>query len=192
RHRLRRRRRLPAAAELLRASGGRRELRADRLHDRRARRHGELPGRAHRRLHHRRHRIAGRPLPRREPRQDRRVRDLHRDPAAAADRPLRSARVRSGAMPLAALLALLLPLPLVLASQYWLHFAIMTLYAALLGQAWNLLGGYGGQRSFGHAAFFGTGAYAAAILQLRLGLSPWLCLAAAAGFGAAAAALVAT
>jgi len=84
----------------------------------------------------------------------------------------------------------LLPLPLALRSDFWLHFAIMTLYGALLGQAWNLLGGYGGQRSFGHAAFFGTGAYAAAVLQLRLGINPWLCLPLAALSGAAAAGVV--
>ncbi len=50
----------------------------------------------------------------------------------------------------------------------------MTLYAALLGQAWNILGGYGGQFSFGHAAFFGTGAYTVAVLQVQLGVNPWI------------------
>ena len=39
---------------------------------------------------------------------------------------------------------------------------------ALAGQGWNVLGGYGGQYSFGHAAFFGTGAYTTAILQVQL------------------------
>jgi branched-chain amino acid transport system permease protein len=74
-------------------------------------------------------------------------------------------------------LAALAALPLALTSDFLLHFVIMALYFALLGQAWNLLGGYGGQRSFGHAAFFGTGAYTAAILQLDLGVNPWICLA---------------
>ncbi|MGE5202240.1 MAG: branched-chain amino acid ABC transporter permease, partial [Acidobacteriota bacterium] len=91
---------------------------------------------------------------------------------------------------LAVLLLALVPLPLLVQSNFWLHFAIMTLYFALLGQAWNLLGGYGGQRSFGHAAFFGTGAYAAAVLQLKLGIDPWLCLTLAGALGAVAAALV--
>jgi branched-chain amino acid transport system permease protein len=59
-------------------------------------------------------------------------------------------------------------------SDYWMNFAIMILYTALLGQAWNLLAGYGGQFSFGHAAFFGTGAYAQAILQTQLGVDPWI------------------
>ena len=89
-----------------------------------------------------------------------------------------------------ALLVVLVPLPLFVHSDFWLHFAIMTLYFALLGQAWNLLGGYGGQRSFGHAAFFGTGAYAAAVLQVDFGVSPWACLVLAGFLGAAAGALV--
>jgi branched-chain amino acid transport system permease protein len=84
----------------------------------------------------------------------------------------------------------LAPLPLLVHSDFWLHFAIMTLYFGLLGQSWNLLGGYGGQRSFGHAAFFGTGAYAAAVLQVDLGINPWVCLALAGVFGGAAGALV--
>jgi branched-chain amino acid transport system permease protein len=83
-------------------------------------------------------------------------------------------------------LAALAALPLALKSDFLLHFVIMALYFALLGQAWNLLGGYGGQRSFGHAAFFGSGAYAAAILQLDLGVNPWVCLVLAAAAGALA------
>ena len=68
-----------------------------------------------------------------------------------------------------------------------LTFVMMTLYAALLAQAWNILGGFGGQFSFGHALFFGTGAYVQAIAQVSHGLNPWLALllavAAAAGVG---------
>ena len=50
-----------------------------------------------------------------------------------------------------------------LQSGVWLNALMMTLYAALLALAWHLLGGFGGQFSFGHALFFGTGAYASAI-----------------------------
>lgn len=57
-----------------------------------------------------------------------------------------------------------------------LNFVTMALYATLLAQAWNLLGGYGGQFSFGHALFFGTGAYAQAIAQLQTGLPAWVAL----------------
>ena len=51
------------------------------------------------------------------------------------------------------------------------------LLIALVGQGWNVLGGYGGQYSFGHAAFFGTGAYVTAILQVRYGVNAWAGLA---------------
>ncbi len=70
-------------------------------------------------------------------------------------------------------------LPLVTTSGVVLNFAMMVLYATLMAQAWNLLGGYGGQFSFGHALFFGTGAYAQAIAQLQWGFNPWPALAVA-------------
>jgi branched-chain amino acid transport system permease protein len=57
-----------------------------------------------------------------------------------------------------------------------LHFLILTLHAALLSVAWNVLAGFGGQFSFGNAAFFGVGAYASGVLQLELGLSAWAAL----------------
>ena len=44
-------------------------------------------------------------------------------------------------------------------SNVVLNFLVVALLIALVGQGWNMLGGYGGQYSFGHAAFFGTGAY---------------------------------
>ncbi|WP_343738441.1 branched-chain amino acid ABC transporter permease [Achromobacter sp.] len=69
-------------------------------------------------------------------------------------------------------------------SGVLLTFVMMSLYAALLSQAWNILGGYGGQLSFGHALFFGVGAYAQALGQLNLGLNPWLVLPGAIALGA--------
>lgn len=66
--------------------------------------------------------------------------------------------------------------PLVTDSGTWLNFVMMALYASLLAQAWNLLGGFGGQFSFGHALFFGFGAYVQAIGQLQGGLNPWVAL----------------
>ena len=65
--------------------------------------------------------------------------------------------------------------PLVTGSGVVLNFITMALYGCLLAQAWNILGGFGGQFSFGHALFFGTGAYVQAIAQLH-GLNPWLAL----------------
>ncbi len=64
-------------------------------------------------------------------------------------------------------------LPLFIESRFWLGFWTTTLFFALLGQSWNILGGYGGQVSFGHAVFFGTGAYVSAVLQVRFGLDAW-------------------
>lgn len=87
-------------------------------------------------------------------------------------------------------LAALLPMPWLVRSDFWLNFAIMALYYGFLGQSWNILGGFGGQFSFGHAAFFGTGAYTSAVLQLRLGIDPWLCLGLAGVLGGAVGALV--
>jgi branched-chain amino acid transport system permease protein len=63
-----------------------------------------------------------------------------------------------------------------LESGVWLTFLMMTLYGALLAQSWNILGGFGGQFSFGHALFFGTGAYVQAIAQVGHGANPWLAL----------------
>jgi len=87
-------------------------------------------------------------------------------------------------------LAALLPLPWLVHSDFWINLAIMALYYGFLGQAWNLLGGYGGQFSFGHAAFFGTGAYSSAVLQVSLGVNPWLSLALAGAAGALTGALI--
>lgn len=67
-------------------------------------------------------------------------------------------------------------LPLGVTSNVALNFLAFAMVIALAAQGWNILGGYGGQFSFGHAAFFGMGAYATALLQVRLGLNPWLAL----------------
>ena len=63
---------------------------------------------------------------------------------------------------------------------------VTAMIAALAGYGWNLLGGYGGQYSFGHAAFFGAGAYVDAILQMRYGVNAYVAFA----LGASAAGLV--
>ena len=58
-------------------------------------------------------------------------------------------------------------------SNVVLNFLVFTLILAIAAQGWNLLGGYGGQYSFGHAAFFGMGAYVSAILQQRFGVNAY-------------------
>jgi branched-chain amino acid transport system permease protein len=59
-------------------------------------------------------------------------------------------------------------------SPYVVHILVLVLFFAFLGTAWNILGGYAGQFSFGHAAFFGIGAYTSTLLLVRAGVSPWL------------------
>lgn len=76
------------------------------------------------------------------------------------------------AFPAAAAL-LLLSVPLVTSNQFLLHLGVSVLLWTTLGVAWNLLGGYAGQVSFGHATFFGAGAYTTMILYLSRGVAPW-------------------
>ena len=76
-------------------------------------------------------------------------------------------------IPIAVLTLLAALLPLVVTSSPVLNFLVFMLIVALGAQGWNILGGFGGQFSFGHAAFFGTGAYVTAILQLRYGVNAW-------------------
>ncbi|MFZ9626582.1 MAG: branched-chain amino acid ABC transporter permease [Burkholderiaceae bacterium] len=71
---------------------------------------------------------------------------------------------------LLALVAALLVLPLGL-SDFWIFIAIEVLAFALYAISFNLLMGYGGMLSFGHAAFFGVGAYAGGLLVKKAGLS---------------------
>ena len=74
--------------------------------------------------------------------------------------------------PLLAAAALVALPPLM--PKYALEVLISILFFGYLGSCWNILGGYGGQFSFGHAAFFGIGAYTSTLLFLHLGLTPWL------------------
>lgn len=88
------------------------------------------------------------------------------------------------ALPGLALLALVALAPFAL-SGAGVNFLLSSLIVALAAQGWNILGGYAGQLSFGHAAFFGTGAYATALLQVRYGANAWAALAAGIALGAA-------
>ena len=77
------------------------------------------------------------------------------------------------------LLLSLLPLfaiaaPFLFQARYAQHVLILILLYVTLGSAWNILGGFAGQLSLGHAAFFGIGAYSAAIISSKSSLSPWL------------------
>jgi len=64
--------------------------------------------------------------------------------------------------------------PALVSSPFYLHLMILIFLYSLLGGAWNILGGYAGQVSLGHAVYFGLGAYTSTMLLLELNLSPWL------------------
>ncbi len=70
-----------------------------------------------------------------------------------------------------ALAALLAPL---MAGDYLLTVFILMLYYAFTGQAWNIMMGFAGQLSLGHALYVGLGAYTTAILFVRYGVPPWI------------------
>ena len=71
------------------------------------------------------------------------------------------------------IIALLLLFPVMIKSDYYRHICILSLMWVVIGSAWNLLAGYTGQVSFGHAIFFGTGAYTAGLCVTKLGISAW-------------------
>ena len=75
---------------------------------------------------------------------------------------------------LTVVLALALAVPWLVANPSQLNFAILVLMIAQAGVAWNILGGYAGQVSLGHAAFYGIGAYTSTKLLMVWGVSPWL------------------
>ncbi|SCZ10019.1 branched-chain amino acid ABC transporter permease [Microvirga guangxiensis] len=87
-------------------------------------------------------------------------------------------------LPILIILAVLAAIPLLATSNSVLNFIVFVLIITLAAQGWNVLGGVGGQSSFGHAAFFGTGAYVSAILQSRFGINAWAAMAIAMGVGA--------
>lgn len=92
---------------------------------------------------------------------------------------------RRGPIALACLLAALLVIPLAVDNAFVSHIFITICLFAALSTAWNIVGGFAGQMSLGHAMFYGIGAYVGMIL-FKMGISPWLGMFA----GAAVAALV--
>jgi branched-chain amino acid transport system permease protein len=69
--------------------------------------------------------------------------------------------------------ALIAALPLGVSDAYLRNVMILTLMYAALSQSWNILGGYCGQISLGHALYFGIGAYATSLLYVNHGVLPW-------------------
>ena len=115
-------------------------------------------------------------------------------PDAATDAVVSVAPIRQkSAQPLwltLGLAALYLGLAAVIGNPYILLIMTLVPIWATVGVSWNVFSGYSGLLSFGHAAFFGLGAYTVAVAFAKFGLTPWLGIVAAAGAGAMAGAIV--
>jgi branched-chain amino acid transport system permease protein len=73
----------------------------------------------------------------------------------------------AGALAVAVIYPLLVP-------NYLITVGMLMFFTAFIGQSWNVAGGFAGQTSFGHAVFFGVGAYTSTILHVSHGWNPWL------------------
>ena len=71
-------------------------------------------------------------------------------------------------------LSLLLLIPMGVGSPFVYHIFILLCSFAALATAWNIVGGFAGQLSLGHAVFYGIGSYAAILLLMRFQISPWI------------------
>jgi branched-chain amino acid transport system permease protein len=98
-------------------------------------------------------------------------------------------KITTGQIALFAVLVLSMLFPWFVDSPAHQNIAILILMAAQMGVAWNIVGGYAGQVSLGHAAFYGLGAYTSTLLFSQLGVNPWLAMLAG-GFLAAVISLV--
>jgi branched-chain amino acid transport system permease protein len=75
---------------------------------------------------------------------------------------------------LISLLTVTILLPYLIQNEFYLHVLTTVLVYAGLASSWNILGGYAGQLSLGHTAFFGIGAYTSTLLYVYFGISPWI------------------
>ena len=80
---------------------------------------------------------------------------------------------RRAALALALFVAAMLVLPLIV-GNYVVSVLVVVLFSAYIGQAWNLMMGYAGQLSLGHALYVGLGAYVSGALFVHYGLPPWI------------------
>lgn len=114
-----------------------------------------------------------------------------RSPHVGADDPrLKDRSTPRTYLALVLLLAVAAVLPLVMDEQTE-TVAVRTLIFAIMAVGWNLMSGYGGMFSFGHAAFFGIGAYTDAYLLVEHGISPWISMVVGAVISAVAGTIIA-
>lgn len=88
-------------------------------------------------------------------------------------------------------LSLLVLIPLAAQSAFVYHLFVLICVYGALSTAWNIVGGYAGQLSLGHAVFYGIGSYAATLLIINFGISPWIGMIVGAAVAAVVAALIA-
>lgn len=88
-------------------------------------------------------------------------------------------------------LSLLLIIPLSINSAFTYHLFVLICVYGALATAWNIVGGYAGQLSLGHAVFYGIGSYAATLLIINYGISPWIGMFAGAAISALVAVMIA-
>jgi branched-chain amino acid transport system permease protein len=115
---------------------------------------------------------------------------LEQAPAVDAARPSPKlwSRARSlRLLPLAVGLVVVLGAPGYLPDQFYLRVATFICFYGVLALGWNVIGGYADQLSLGHAVFFAIGAYTTALLEVDVGLTPWVGVVLAAGLGGLAA-----
>ncbi|OZI61111.1 branched-chain amino acid ABC transporter ATP-binding protein/permease [Bordetella genomosp. 11] len=74
----------------------------------------------------------------------------------------------------AILLAVMFVLPVVLGTPFWTNLFILIFVFAAMAVAWNIVGGYAGKLSLGHAVFYGIGGYTATLLTQNFAISPWI------------------
>ena len=115
-----------------------------------------------------------------------------REPLAGSEDPrLKDTSARNSFLVLGVLAVVLVVLPFVLNERFE-SVAVLTLIFAIIAVGWNIMSGYAGLFSFGHAAFFGIGAYTDAYLVVVHGVSPWIAMVVGAALAAAAGLVIAS
>jgi branched-chain amino acid transport system permease protein len=99
-------------------------------------------------------------------------------------------KLRHGSIALVIIAVLYLGASFLVTNSYYQLILTLVPIWALFGVSWNLLSGYGGQLSFGHASFFGIGAYTVTLALVYWNLTPWLGIPFGALLGAAAAIVI--
>lgn len=81
-------------------------------------------------------------------------------------------------------------LPVIMGTPFWTNLFVLLFVFSALSVAWNIVGGYAGQLSLGHAVFYGIGGYTATLLTQNFGISPWFGMLAGAAVSGAVAILI--